>query len=346
MTPYILVLLFVMLWMVLEKKALNRNSFWVPLLTLISFAAIRSYRVGTDTGLYTLKFRNNFYIDNFKISEHKEYGYQLFEYALLNFSHNYFWLLFTSSIIVVACYLKTIKKLSDNYIYSVFLFITLGTYTFFFNGLRQGIAMAIFSLATPYLIEKRLIPFLMVTLLASLFHVSALFMIPFYFILNVNIKNSYKYFITFLSSLLGSNAIILYLASDNPRYEAYTEANERAGGYFILAFHILLMIVLSLIKRNYHIKDKKFTSLLTYYSIGVFFIIPVTLIGTSASGPQRLLKYFTWVSVLLIPIALKKMNNIIIYLLSILLAIIYFTLTTSKFSNLAPYYLNPLFKVI
>lgn len=346
MTPYILVLLFVMLWMVLEKEALNRNSFWMPLLILVLLASIRNYRVGTDTALYTSKFRSNFYIDDFVISEHKEYGYQLFEYVLLSFSHNYFWLLFTSSIIVVACYLKTIKKLSQNYIYSVFLFITLGTYTFFFNGLRQGIAMAIFSLATPYLIEKRLIPFLTVTLFASLFHVSALFMIPFYFILNVNIKNSYKYLIAFLSSLLGSKAIILYLASDNPRYEAYTEANERAGGYFILAFYISLMIMLFLIKNIYHIKDKRFTSLLTYYSIGIFFIIPITFLGTSASGPQRLLRYFTWVVVLLIPIALKKMNNIIIYLLSILLAITYFILTTSKFSNLVPYYLNPIFEVI
>lgn len=346
MTPYILVLLFIMLWMVLEKKAVNRRSFWVPLITLTLFAAVRSYRVGTDTGLYTLKFRNNFYVDNFVISEHKEYGYQLLEYALLNISHNYFWLLFTSSLIVVACYLIIIRKLSDSYIYSVFLFITLGTYTFFFNGLRQGMAMAIFSLATPYLLDKKLIPFLTITLFASLFHVSALFMIPFYFILNININNIYKYIITFLSSLLASQAIISYMAQNNPRYEAYTEANERAGGYLVLAFNILLMLGLYFIKNSYHIKDKKFTSLLTYYSIGIFFIIPIIFLGTSASGPQRLLKYFTWVSMLLIPIALRKVNNSVIYILSTLLAIVYFILTTSKFSNLAPYYLNPFFKVI
>lgn len=335
-----------MLWMVLEKEATNRISCWVPIIVLSIFASIRSYRVGTDTALYTSKFRNNFNVDNFVISEYKEYGYQLFEYVLLSLSHNYFWLLFISSVIIVACYLSTIKKLSENYIYSVFLFITFGTYTFFFNGLRQGIAMAIFSLATPYLLEKRLIPFLLITSFASLFHVSALFMIPFYFILNINIKNSYKYLITFLSSLLGSKALISYLAQDNPRYQGYGNSVENPGGLFTLTFYIFIAIALNLIEKFYRIKDKTFSVLLAYYSIGIFFIIPIAMIGTNPSGPQRLLNYFTWVLVLLIPVALKKINDTNIYIIITVLAVVYFILTTSKFSNLTPYYLNPIFKVM
>lgn len=332
--------------MILEKEATSRSTCWIPLITLTLFAGLRSYRVGTDTAAYTSKFRGDFYVDNYIINKDVEYGYQLFEYALLNFSHNYFWLLFITSLIVVSCYLTIIKKLSKNYIYSVFLFVTFGTYTFFFNGLRQGMAMAIFSLATPYLLEKKLLPFLGITFLASTFHVSALFMIPFYFILHINTKDSYKYILTLTLTLLSSKALISYLAQDNPRYQGYDDTVENPGGLFTLAFYIVLTIVLNLIKKFYHIKDKTFSILLAYYSIGIFFMIPIAMIGTNPSGPQRLLKYFTWVLVILIPVALRKINDTNIYIITTVLAVVYFILTTSKFSNLTPYYLNPIFKVI
>ena len=48
MLPYLLVLSLVIFWIVLEKKSLNRTSFWLPLIILTVFAGLRSYRVGTD----------------------------------------------------------------------------------------------------------------------------------------------------------------------------------------------------------------------------------------------------------------------------------------------------------
>ncbi|WP_201577020.1 EpsG family protein, partial [Psychrobacter okhotskensis] len=302
MLPYFLVLSFVLLWILLERKALNRTAFWIPLIALSLFAGMRSYRVGTDSGTYTRDFRNNLEIYNFKFEEFIEFGYQFLEYIILRLTHNYFWLFFITALIIVYCYLTIIKKYSVNYWFSIYFFITLGVYTFFFNGLRQGIAMAIFALALPYLLEKRLIPYLIVCFLASLFHNTALFMIPFYFLVNLRIKPIYKILATFLGSLFTSRFLIKYISASNQRYEGYAAADQQGGGYVTLGFYTIIIFMIYFIIRIYKIRDKQFMQLFTFYAIGVVFIIPISMLGANPSGPQRLLTYFTWTLVLVLPI--------------------------------------------
>lgn len=346
MLPYLTLLVFVSLWIAIEEKAIHRKSFWVPLFSLSIFASIRNYTVGTDTINYVDRFRYNLTTYNFSFNENVEYGYQLLTYGLLSITHNYFWLFFISSLIVVGSYLIVIRKLSANYTLSVFIFITLGTYTFYFNGLRQGIAMALAALATPALINKQLIPFLLIIILASSFHTSALVLLPVYFLLHINIRDSYKLLISFLASTLGSQVIIEYLAEDNIRYQAYTQESEKSGGLLTLGVYSMIMISLHIIKYLYKIKSRDFEVLLTYYSIGIFLLVPVALIGTHPSGPQRVLFYFTWSLTLLIPFVLQKINSSIIYITTIIICVIFFILTITRFGGLVPYTINPLFKVI
>ena len=345
MLPYFLVLSFVLFWILFEQKTLRRTAFWVPLIVLSLFAGMRSHRVGTDSGTYTKDFRNSLDIYNFEFEELIEPGYQFLEYTLLRLTNEYYWLFFITALIVVYCYLTIIKKYSVNYWFSVFLFITLGVYTFFFNGLRQGLAMAIFALALPSLLEKRLVSYIVICFLASLFHTTALFMIPFYFLVNLRIKPIYKILATFLGSLFVSRFLIEYISASNDRYESYAAADQEGGGYVTLGFYTLLIFVLYLIIRIYNIRDKQFMQLFTFYAIGVVFIIPIALLGGNPSGPQRLLTYFTWTLVLILPIVFKRINNIYITSLAVILFIIYFTLTTSAFSNLSPYIINPIFEI-
>lgn len=345
MFPYLLVLGFVLSWIMLEQKTLNRKAFWIPFLTLSLFAGMRSFRVGTDSGNYTKDFRSQLNIYSFQFDESVEIGYQLLKFSLLRITQNYFWLFFTTGLIVVFCYLYVIKKHSVNYWFSIFLFVTLGVYTFFFNGLRQGLAMAIFALALPYLLEKRLIPYLLVIAVASLFHTTALFMIPFYFVVNLRIKPIYKLLATFLGSLFTVQFLIEYIATTNERYESYTEVAESTGGLLTLGFYTLLLIFIYFVIHLYKIKNEHFLKLFAFYAVGVIFIIPVAMLGTNPSGPQRLLSYFTWTLVLILPTVFKKIDSVYVTSIAAILFLIYFILTTSKFSNLTPYIINPIFEI-
>ncbi|WP_169393142.1 MULTISPECIES: EpsG family protein [Psychrobacter] len=345
MLPYLLVLCFISCWIALEKKAIGRKSFWLPILVLSLFAGIRRNSVGTDSGTYTNKFINNINTDYYIFDKNVEFGYQFYEYLILKFSHNYFWLFFISSLLITYCYFYIIKKYSVNYWLSVFLFITLGIYTFFFNGLRQALAMAMFALALPFLLEKRFFPYLAVCLFASLFHSTALIMIPFYFLVNLRVKPLYKILATFLGSLLLSRFLVGYVASTNERYESYGQVSEEAGGLISLGFYIILLLFIYFAIRFYKITDKNIIKIFNLYAIGVVFIIPVAILGTMASGPQRLIFYFTWTLVLILPFIFKKIGNIYISIIFTLLSVAYFILTTSRFSNLTPYIINPIFEI-
>lgn len=344
MLPYLLILGFIIFWISLEKKSLHRNAFWVPFFILVLFASLRSYLVGTDTGSYTSDFRNSLDSNYYIFRQDLEYGYQLLEYLILKFTHNYFWLFFVSSVLVVGSYLYIFKKNSENYILSVVIFISFGFYLFYFNGLRQGIAMAIVALATPYLINKQFLKYALVILLASFFHKTALIMLLFYFIIHLKFKLEFKALAVFLGSYLISGSIIQYLAVSNEKYSSYAEVSENAGGYLTLFFYFSISLLLYIFYKKYKINNSDYYILLQLCLYGVLFLIPVALLGASPSGPQRLLFYFVWVVSLLIPTAMVKLNSKILYSVFIFLAFIYYSMVLG-FGNLLPYQLNENFRI-
>lgn len=346
MLPYLIVISLVLFWMALEKYSIHRKSFWIPLFILSLFPGMRSYLVGTDSGAYSKIYRQELPIYNFSFSENSEYGFQLIRYFILFFTHNYFWLFFITSLIMVFLNLKVLKKLSINYPLSVFFFITLGSYTFIFNGIRQALSMAIFTLAIPYLLQQRFLPYVLIVFLASLFHRSALVMIPIYLLTNLRIGTFYKVALSFFISLFGSSVVITYLAANNPRYKIYTKEVDNAGGYLTLGFYTSIALLLYIIKYIKSVDSPQFNKLLMFYTVGVASVIPLAFLGTDPSGPQRIIYYYTWALSLLLPHALYRLNHLIFYSAAVVFSIIFFILTTNRFGNLTPYTINPLFKLL
>ena len=65
---------------------------------------------------------------------------------------------------------------------SLFVYIASGIYTVSMNGIRQSLAAAIIFAATKYILDGNFKKFLLVILLASTIHQTALIFIPIYFI--------------------------------------------------------------------------------------------------------------------------------------------------------------------
>ncbi len=75
------------------------------------------------------------------------------------------------------------RKYSRNYWLSIFLFVASTDYTsWLFNGVRQGLAAAVAFAAAGMVIRKKYTPAILLILLASRFHQSALLLIPIIFI--------------------------------------------------------------------------------------------------------------------------------------------------------------------
>lgn len=86
--------------------------------------------------------------------------------------------------------IAVLRKYSDNYLFSIYLFISLCMHlSWMMNGMRQFIAVTIIFAATPWIIEKKYFHVMLVILLASTFHNTALFMIPVIFLVQEKIWN-------------------------------------------------------------------------------------------------------------------------------------------------------------
>ena len=102
----------------------------------------------------------------------------------------------------------TFRKYSVDYLFSVFVFVAATDYlSWMHNGMRQFLAVTITMLALPFILERKYIWAILIALFASLFHASALLMIPVILIVPGKAWN----FRT-VAMLLG--VVIVYLALD------------------------------------------------------------------------------------------------------------------------------------
>lgn len=87
------------------------------------------------------------------------------------------------AIIQAAALIPIFRKYSSNYIVSIFLFVASTDYvSWMFNGLRQFTAVTLIFAATGLMLKRKWIPTILIILLASTMHQSALLMIPVIFI--------------------------------------------------------------------------------------------------------------------------------------------------------------------
>lgn len=89
---------------------------------------------------------------------------------------------FFLAIFQIGAVIKLFYKYSCNYAMSSYLFITSTSFVWMMGGIRQFFAVCIVLYGFNYLIERKMIKFISLVLIASLFHVSALIWIPVYFI--------------------------------------------------------------------------------------------------------------------------------------------------------------------
>lgn len=97
-------------------------------------------------------------------------------------SQDYQWWLMTIAIVCGVCLVTVFRKYSVNYFMSCFLFMTMITYTWMLNGMRQFIAVAILFLCCDWIKDGKFIKFLIAVLILSTVHFTCIMMIPIYFV--------------------------------------------------------------------------------------------------------------------------------------------------------------------
>jgi len=159
----------------------------MPGFVLIIFVAMTfvsgfRYRVGTDYISYKLIFTGYFEESVAFFFEVKEPGSFFLAKIASFFYKDYAAVFFLFALLTIYYSLRTIGRWANDICFGILLYMLLGSFHVSFNTVRQCLAVAIVFAGHRYIIDRKLIKYLLVCGVAMLFHVSAFFMVVPYFI--------------------------------------------------------------------------------------------------------------------------------------------------------------------
>lgn len=170
-----------------EERRATELYAWIVILPLVAWAVTRSNYFG-DTAGYIADFRSIPYAWDGKLEYIRMHTKDTAFYAMgalvsvvVGMHFRYFFLL----IALVQAYslMKLYRKYSDDYWLAIFLFVATTDYmSWMYNGIRQFFAVAITLAAFEPIVKKKYVKAAVIIVFASLFHQSALMMIPIMFI--------------------------------------------------------------------------------------------------------------------------------------------------------------------
>jgi hypothetical protein len=191
---YFLVLLFALFF-----KASKIRYFDVLLLSFLGCFLTMGYMTGSDWRSYEMEYES---LDK-ETLQGQEYGWYIYK-SIFKILGIKFWHFFIfTKLLCYTLILNSLKKFSCvNYYWALLIFFGVFSLDAFIdNPMRNLIAGVIFLMSLSYIVERELLKFLFILLLASLFHTSALLMIPLYFVdkFDVNFKKVFLSFCLFVS---------------------------------------------------------------------------------------------------------------------------------------------------
>lgn len=231
-----------------NKKEKKNNSISVFFLLMFILLSLRNTKCGIDLINYKYYFKMDSQMSFNNIIEfysmNGEVLYHLFNKAVAVITDNFQILL---TLIAAICLLPIAilyKKESENPILTIALFLTVAPFSMFFSGLRQSIAMAIVIIAFKFIKKKKLIPYIIMIIIASGFHQSAIFMLILYPLYYAKITKKWLLFIIplMIAIFIFRNQIFSTIITLSSRYAERYSVITSTGAYSILILLILFDI--------------------------------------------------------------------------------------------------------
>lgn len=258
-----------------------------------------------------------------------ELGYVIENFLVSRFTEDYMWVQIVTALITYGCLFKYISKSKDPII-SVLSFLSIGIFLEGFNTVRGVMAACIWSLSLQYVVKKDFKRYLLVVLIASLFHTLAIIMIPFYFILDKrpNAKMIFAYIFgagTILAfvdkAALLLNGFMGFTATQNGILEMLHGHKYSFGAVFFSVVFSMFCIVLYYYLPKYFSGDEAVEEIV--YVNGVIIWMILRLFMMRFGYAERFAEFFSVCIILLLPMQLEKFNKQSKFLLKILIAIIF-----------------------
>ena len=257
---YFINLFFLSILVLLEVVPIDGQNRHIPpkLLVMLGLgylcflAMFRGISVGNDTydyATYFYRIARQSDIFSYIRSARFEPGYILLNWTLSKFFKNHQIILITSSVFSFYSVGRFFLKHSKHPAISVYLFFTLMSFDFFLCAIRQELAIAVLLFAYDALLDYRALRYMLLVLLAAMFHYSALIFIPVYFLMAI--RQRQKFYIVLLATtfitMVGFQQILSWILSFFTNYESYSDSSYFQSGvklslilYLVVYLYILL----------------------------------------------------------------------------------------------------------
>ena len=237
--------------LLVSKK--RRNYILMAALPMFFLIAFRNQYIGADTLVYLEHFERmvdtpwSRIFDNTRM----EHGYIVFVKMLTLFTNN----ALIYQVICVTIYLLAVtsfvNQLDDDPFFVLFLFATMGMYTFMFTGVRQCLAISICLFSFRFIRKRKIVPFALLMALAFTFHKSSILFVAAYLIYRrrLNGLNALIYVALLLVALLFLENIQEWF-NEQLEYDYDIEGN--AGGIIssVIFVGITIVTIMLVFKSN------------------------------------------------------------------------------------------------
>lgn len=306
----------------------SKNTLYglVPRLSIVLSCAILVVLAGTrvDVGADYEPYVRIFEEVNKGYSFNIEQGFIWLNQAIGFFTENPQWIFFISSLITLVLMYRFIIKYSVNISYSVFLYFGFCFIFFSFNTLRQFIAIAITLLAFGPLLNRRFFRYLLIILVASLFHITALVMIPLYTLLNITLTRlKIIIFLALAAVLYAMSPIVIDLfLSLYPQHRDSVFLLDRIKFSEIMILTPLILLTMI----RYLQREKKLTYLGRdrIYANIVFFVLFVHVALVWIPGIDRVALYLDIMLLVIVPFIISRFPRVSAKTI-LIVSIIYFS---------------------
>ena len=217
---------------------------------------------------------------------------------------DYQWFVSLIALFVMIAVAQLVYRYSPSPVQSFLYYFGLLDFTLMFNILKQSIAMGFILFALNAIIDRKPIKFIIITLIASMFHFPALVFLPAYWVCHVKLGRAYLIFLAFLF-------VLTYLYRDqlvNWMTDAYDTQLISDSGMRFLANKVLVMIVIvvaALIIRPPSVEDKVYTVILML--IGVAAVIQT--FASYNNTFERLADYYFQFAIVFIPMVFEDVKT-------------------------------------
>ncbi|PEU59999.1 hypothetical protein CN395_15295 [Priestia megaterium] len=295
--------------------------------SLIFTMGFRSPYVGVDDFNYMRIYDNVNHLSTAQYYQQNvtEPGYYILNKLVYLVFDDFQWLIIIVTFFTVFCFYKALAYEIENISLAMAVFIFATTQYFYYFGIvRLGIAVAIISVAYRYIIRNQKKKFLLLVLLATLFHYSALFSLILLFARPNYLKGIKKDRILKLAIIVPISFIFIkffiypFVVTD--RYSNYMESSDVISLGFItsMPFFILSLIFFSRLDNKF--RNYNFYVLL--YSIKLFTEIFSPLVGIG-----RMVWYVNLSLSFLLPGIIKnstdRLSKFLVFVLTILFCVVY-----------------------